>query len=70
MLPNRNQARSGSSSSAGSVWVPDLVQGRFHNLSPGDLGSTFIVAGESETKQGLRIGAATGESFCGAALFS
>lgn len=63
MLPNGEQA-----SGTGSVWVLDLVQGRFHSLSPADLGSTLIAAGDSETKEGLRIEEATGESLGGAAL--
>ena len=38
-----------------SVWVLDFMQGRFHNTSPGDLKSAFIKAGDSETKEGLRV---------------
>ena len=38
---------------AGSMWVLDLVQERFHSMSPGECESTFIKAGDSETRKGL-----------------
>ena len=38
-----------------SVRVLDFVQERFHNTSPGDFESMFIKAGDSETKEGLKI---------------
>ena len=38
-------------------------------MSPGDLESTFVKAGDSETKEGLRIEEATGESGGGALLW-
>ena len=42
--------------------VLDFGQGRFHNMSPGDFESTFIKAGDSETKGGLTVEEVTGES--------
>ena len=48
--------------------VLDFMQERFHNMSSGDFGRMFIKAGDSETKGGLRIEEATGESLGGAAL--
>ena len=36
-----------------SVWVPDFVQQRFNNMSPGDFDCMFIKAGDSETRKGL-----------------
>ena len=35
--------------------VLDFVQEKFHNTSPGDFESMFIKAGDSETKEGLKI---------------
>ena len=43
-----------------TVWVLGFVWDRFHNTSPGDFGSIFIKAGDSETKEGLRAEEATG----------
>ena len=51
-----------------SVWVLDFMQERCHNMSPGDLESTFVKAGDSETKEGLRIEEVTRESLGRAAL--
>lgn len=52
---------------AGSVWVLDFVQGRFHNMDPGNFEGLFIKAGT--VKQGrLSIEEATGESLGEAAL--
>lgn len=53
---------------AGSVWVLDLVQGRFHNTNPGDFESTLVKAEDNETKEGHKVKEATGESLGGAAL--
>ena len=44
------------------------MQERFHSASPGDFESTFIKAGDSETKEGLKIEEATEVSLGGAAL--
>ena len=49
-------------------WVLDFMWERFHDMSSGDLESMFITAGDSETEEGLRREAATGESLGGAAL--
>ena len=38
-----------------SVWVLNSVQERFHNTSPGDFERIFIKAGDSDTKEGLRV---------------
>ena len=44
------------SSNVGSqISVLDLMQERFHNMSPSDFESTFIEAGDNETKEGLKI---------------
>ena len=51
-----------------SVWVLDFMQERFHNMHPGDFGRTFVTAGDSEAKGGLRAEEATGERLAGAAL--
>ena len=48
------------------MWVLDVIQKRFRNTSRGDFESTFIKAGDSETKEELRIKKATGESLGGA----
>ena len=53
---------------SGSVWVLDFMQERFHNKSPGEFESTFVNAENSETKEGLRIEEARGQSLGGAAL--
>ena len=45
-----------------SVWVLDFMQQRFHNMSPIDFESAFIKAGDSETKEGLRVEEVAGES--------
>ena len=37
----------------------DFAQGRFHSTSPGDFGSTYTEAGDSETNEGLRVENAT-----------
>ena len=50
------------------MWVPGFVWDRFHNTSPGDFGSMFIKAGDSETKERLRVKDATGESLGSALL--
>ena len=44
-----------------SMWVLDFMQKRFHNMRPADFERMFIKAGDSETKEGLRVEAATGE---------
>ena len=36
-----------------SVWGFDLVQERFHNMSPGDYEGVFIKVGESKARKGL-----------------
>ena len=48
------------------MWVLDFMQESVHNISPGDFESTFITAGDSETKEGLRREEVKGESLCGA----
>ena len=53
---------------ADSVWVLSFVQERFHNSSPGDSESRFSRAGDSETKEGLQVEEATGETRGRAAL--
>ena len=45
------------------------MQERFSNTSPGDFESMFIKAGDSETKEGLRVEKATGESIYSALLW-
>ena len=45
-----------------SVWVLDFVQERFHDMIPGDFEGTFIVAEDSETKEGLKAEEATCKS--------
>lgn len=42
---------------------------RFHKISPGDFGSTFIKAGNSETKERPRVTELTGESLGKALLW-
>ena len=37
------------------MWVLDFVQERFHSMSPGDFESTFIKAGDHETKEGPKM---------------
>ena len=54
---------------AGSVWVLDFVWERFHNMSLGDFESAFIKAGESETKEWLRVEEAIGESLSSVLLW-
>ena len=44
------------------------MQERFHNMRPGDFGRTFVTAGDSEAKGGLRAEEATGERLGRAAL--
>ena len=44
------------------------MQERCHTTAPGDVESTFIKAGDSDTNEGLQIQEATGESLGGAAL--
>ena len=51
-----------------NAWVLDFMQERFHNKSPGEFESTFVNAENSETKEGLRIEEARGQSLGGAAL--
>lgn len=46
--------------------VLDFIQEKFHNISPGDFESTFITAGGSETKEGLRVPETTEECLGGA----
>ena len=53
---------------ASSAWALDFMQEIFHNTSPGDFESTFIKAGDSEMKEGLRIEEAIEESIGGALL--
>lgn len=55
---------------AGSVWVLGFLQKRFHSMKPGDSESMFIKAGESETKEGLRVEETTGYSLGSALLVS
>ena len=43
-----------------SVRVLDFAQERFRNMIPGDFESKFLTAGDSETKEGLRVEEATG----------
>ena len=50
------------------VGVQDFVQERFHSTNPGDFENTFIKAGNSETKEGLRVQEVIGERL-GGALF-
>ena len=38
-----------------NVWVLDLMQGRFHDMSPGDFEDVLIKAGDRETKEGLTM---------------
>ena len=45
------------------------MQERFHSASPGDFESTFIKAGDSKTKEGLKVEEVTGESLGGALLW-
>lgn len=47
---------------ARDVCVLDFVWEGSHSTSPGDLESTMIKAGGSETKKELRVEGATGES--------
>ena len=37
------------------MWVLDFMKERFYNTSPSDFESMFIRAGDSETKEGLKI---------------
>ena len=52
------------------MWVLDFMQGRLHNLSPGDVESIFIKVGDRKTKDGLRAEEATAESLGSALLCS
>ena len=38
-----------------NVWVLDFVRERWQDTSPGDFESTFIEAGDSEAKEGLKV---------------
>ena len=51
------------------MWALDIGQRIFQNRSPSNVGSMFIKAGDSETKEGLRVEDATGESLGGALLW-
>ena len=42
---------------------------RFHNTSLGGVGAAFIKSGDSESKEGLRVEEATGESLGSALLW-
>ena len=50
------------------MWLPDFVQEGFHSTSSGDFENTFMKAGDSETKERLRVPEGTGESLGRAAL--
>ena len=56
------------SASGRSVWLPDFVQEGFHSTSSGDFENTFMKAGDSETKERLRVGDGKGERLGEAAL--
>ena len=43
------------------MWVLNFMQERFYVKGPGDFDNMFIKAEDSETKEGLRVGEATGE---------
>ena len=46
---------------AGGMGVLDFAQERFRNMIPGDFESKFLTAGDSETKEGLRVEEVIGE---------
>ena len=61
MLPDRHQQEQVCLRLACGVWALDFVQERLHRMSSGDSESTFTKAGDSETKEGLRLQGAIGE---------
>ena len=70
MLPDGGWAQSSSASSWWVLWVPDSEgAGKIAQCEPGDSESTFITAGDSGAKEGLRVEEATGESLGGALLW-